>query len=402
MSKVSNETIIQLFSNIHSIEATKLVQDMIRIPTVNPPGEEGKLAEYLAAKMNKIGLEVELYDCVSGRPNVTGRLNGKKSSCTFMLNGHLDTVPEGNTNLWTVNPFGGEIREGRIYGRGSADMKGGLAAMLLAAKSLKESSISLKGDLLLTFVIDEEVSGLGAINLIQRGCKADMAIVAEPSNLHPVIAHKGLIFFEISTIGKALHASGVSSRSKAGEVNAIYKMANVTKCLQQYLMELEKKFDPLVGSPTVSVGTIIGGSKTNMVPDKCTITVDRRLLTDEHPDQVKVEIEEFLHSCVNRDPTIQIELKTILSREGVSIDREEPIVRYSKEAVKYVLGTDVEVSGSPVTSDMAFFVKKARIPTIMLGPGMISKAHATNEYIDVEQIVDAAKMFSLLAVKILG
>ena len=158
-----------------------------------------------------------------------------------MLNGHLDTVPPGNSELWTVDPFGAELKKTRIYGRGAADMKGGLASMLLAAKALKLSDIQLNGDLLLTGVIDEEVTGRGVQDLIKKGYSADMVIVAEPTELNPIRGHKGLIWFEISTIGKAMHSSKVSSRGDNGEVNAIYQMNKILIELQKYLCELEKK-----------------------------------------------------------------------------------------------------------------------------------------------------------------
>ncbi|MFQ6134333.1 MAG: M20 family metallopeptidase [Nitrososphaerales archaeon] len=402
MPHPSPQTCKHIFSKIDSAEAAELVQDMVRIPSLNPPGEEAEVAEYIAEKMREIGLEVEAYDCIPRRPNVIGRLKGEEGHPTLMLNGHLDVVPPGNTELWTVAPFGGELRGGRVYGRGSADMKGGLAAMLLAAKALKESAVSLKGDLLLTAVVDEEVTGRGARDLIHRGYTADMAVVAEPTELKPVRAHKGLVWFEISTVGRALHSSRVSSRSTGGEVNAIYKMAKVLEVLQAYLLDLEKRADPLVGNPTVSVGTITGGSKTNIVPDRCSITVDRRLLPGESPDDAKAEVEDILRRLSEEDQSLKTVLKVILSRESAVTSIDEPVVTLSKEAVEEVLGTEVEVSGSPATSDMEVFVNQASIPTVLLGPGRLGTAHITDEYVEVEQVVAAAKIFAVMAMKVLG
>ncbi|MEE9585741.1 MAG: M20 family metallopeptidase [Nitrososphaerales archaeon] len=402
MPNPSLQTRKHIFSKISSKEAAKLVQDMVRKPSVNPPGNEAEVAKYLAEKMREIGLDVETFEIMPHRPNVIGRLKGEKGHPILMLNGHLDVVPPGNTELWTVEPFGGEIRDGRVHGRGSADMKGGLAAMFLAAKALKESDVSLKGDLLLTAVVDEEVTGSGAQGLIDRGYTADMAVVAEPTELSPVRAHKGLLWLEISTAGKAVHSSRVSSRGASGEVNAVYKMAKILDALQTYLIELEKRDDPLVGNPTVSVGTITGGSKTNMVPDRCSITVDRRLLPHESSDDAKAEVEDILRRLRKEDPSLKTELKVVLSREGAVTGIDEQVVHLSKEAAEEVLGTEVEVSGSPATSDMTIFVNQASIPTVLLGPGRLGTAHITDEYVEVDQVVGAAKIFALMALKALG
>jgi len=392
----------QIFSRINSVEATKLVQDMVKIKSVNPPGNEDAMAIYLEKKMKEIGLEVHLDECLPGRPNVIGHLKGTVGYPTLMLNGHLDIVPPGDKRLWSFDPFGGVLKDGRIYGRGSADMKAGLASILLASKAIKLSGIQLKGDLMLTGVIDEEVTGLGAQELIRREKAADMVIVAEPTELNPVRAHKGLVFFEISTIGKAIHSSRVSSKWNKGEVNAIYQMGKVLIKIQEYLVNLEKKVDPLVGSPTISVGTITGGSKTNIVPDRCTITVDRRLLPSETIEDAKAEMENILQQLHKEDPRIKTNLKIIVSRRGAITNPDEPIVRLSKEAAEEVLGKDVEVTGSPATSDMEVFMNQRCIPTVLLGPGSLSMAHIIDEYVEVDQIVDAAKIFVIIALKTLG
>ncbi len=390
-----------LFSRIDPKEAAELVSAMVQIPSVNPPGNEEGIAQFLAEKMSKMGLKVETFESAPHRPNVVGRLRGTGEGPVLMLNGHIDVVPAGDPGLWTVEPFGGKIRNGRVYGRGSADMRGGLASMLLAAKALKEAGVSLKGDLLLTGVADEEVSGKGANDFVDRGYSADMVVICEPTDLMPLRAHKGILWLEISTVGKALHSSRITSKGIWGEVNAIYKMAEVIQALQEYLPELEKRTDPLVGNPTVSVGTIIGGTKTNIVPDRCTVTVDRRLLPDESPEAAKTEIEQILQELSEKDPKLKTELKVIISRSGAVTPEDSPIVQLSKEAAEEALGKPVKVSGCPATSDMEVFVNRAGWPTVIMGPGRIGTAHIVDEYIDVEQVVAAAKIYISLALKAL-
>ena len=392
----------QIFSRINSVEATKLVQDMVKIKSVNPPGNEDAMAIYLEKKMKEIGLEVHLDECLPGRPNVIGHLKGTVGYPTLMLNGHLDIVPPGDKRLWSFDPFGGVLKDERIYGRGSADMKAGLASILLATKAIKLSGIQLKGDLMLTGVIDEEVTGLGAQELIRREKAADMVIVAEPTELNPVRAHKGLVFFEISTIGKAIHSSRVSSKGDKGEVNAIYQMCKIITKIQEHLINLENKVDSLVGNPTISVGTITGGSKTNVVPNRCSITVDRRLLPNESVEDAKDEMKKILQQLSKEDPQIRTELKIIVSRRGAITNPDELIVCLSKEAAEEILEKDVEVTGSSATSDMEVFVNQDNTPTVLLGPGSLGMAHNTDEFVEVNQVVDAAKIFAIIALKALG
>jgi acetylornithine deacetylase/succinyl-diaminopimelate desuccinylase-like protein len=281
-------------------------------------------------------------------------------------------------------------------------MKAGLASMLLAAKALKLSEIQLKGDLILTGVIDEEVMGRGAKELSPKGISADMTIVAEPTELIPIRAHKGLVFFEISTIGKAIHSSRVSSKGDKGEVNAIYQMCKVLTKIQEHLINLENKVDTLVGNPTISVGTIIGGSNTNVVPDKCSITVDRRLLPNESVEDAKDEMKKILQQLNEEDPRIKTDLKIITSRRGAITNPDEPIVLLSKEAAEEILEKNVEVTGSSATSDMEVFVNQDNTPTVLLGPGSLGMAHITDEFVEINQVVNAAKIFVIVALKALG
>jgi len=284
------ETIIE---GMHSVEAIKIIQDLVRLPSENPPGKEDEIAQYIENFMKGLGLDVSYFEFLPGRPSVMGVIKGLKRKPVLMFNGHLDVVPAGNIDLWKYDPFGGELIDGKIYGRGASDMKGGLAAMLLAAKALKESGVSLKGDLMITAVSDEEVKGQGAIDLVKRGYRAEMAIIGEPTNLIPQRAHKGLIWLEIRTTGKSMHSSFATSE-QGEKSNAILHMNKILESLQNYSKQLELKKDTLVGTPTLSVGTIEGGSKTNMIPDMCRITVDRRLLPEESPLKVELEVRQIL------------------------------------------------------------------------------------------------------------
>jgi len=182
-----------VLEKIASDEIIELTRQLIRIPSENPPGGEGEIAEFIAEKLKDLGLTVRVYEFKPGRPSVVGLLSGVKEKPTLMFNGHMDTVPVGDKDLWSVEPFEGVLRDGRIYGRGAADMKGALAAMIASVKAIVESEVNLRGRLILTFVADEEVTGYGTRDLIRRGYRADFAIVGEPNELNVQTAHKGLL-----------------------------------------------------------------------------------------------------------------------------------------------------------------------------------------------------------------
>jgi succinyl-diaminopimelate desuccinylase len=317
-----------------------------------------------------------------------------------MFNGHLDVVSPGNTDLWKFEPFSGDLINGRIFGRGSSDMKGGLAAMLLAFKALTESNIKLNGDLFLTAVSDEEVNGTGVKELIKRGFRTDMAVIGEPTDLIPLRAHKGLIWFEIKTYGVSKHSSFATSTLNR-ESNAIFHMAKILESIQKYHIKLEKKNDDLVGRPTLNVGTINGGSKTNVIPDTCSITVDRRILPDESPKLAESELRKILENLEKQNPNLKTHLEVILSRRGSVISENESIVKIAKESVEEVLGRPVQTSGCPATSDMETFVNEAKIPTILLGPGRLAETHMVDEFIEVDQVMKAIKIYSLIILKAL-
>ena len=391
-----------IYSRLTPNRAAEITRDLVRIPSVNPPGAEREFAEYLAAKMQKLGMKVELFDVTPGRPNVVGSLPGANSNPSLMFNGHLDVVPPGDSSSWSFEPFEGVIEGERVYGRGSADMKGGIAAMLMAVEALKENEVSLNGSLLIAGVMDEESGGLGTQMLMDKGYRTDMAIVGEPTNLDVEIAHKGNVWFEITTKGKAVHSSTVRTKSPKVGLNAIYKMSKIILAFEKYLQDLEKRSNDVVGNPTISVGTIHGGTKTNVVPDTCTITVDRRLLPDESPDQGMAEIDAILSKLRSEDPDIQYESKVFQHKSGVQIDRNERIVKLACEAVKSIRGADPEITGFPAGTDMTYLVRMGKIPTVILGPGRLAQAHNIDEYVETTQVADAAKIYLWLILKILG
>jgi len=374
----------------------ELTRQLIKIPSENPPGKEEEISEFIAEKMRSIGLNVRIHEYKPGRPSVVGLLQGEKEEPILMFNGHTDTVPVGDESVWSINPFDADVKDGKIYGRGASDMKAALAAMISAAEMILKEDVKLKGTLIISCVADEEVTGFGTRDLLDRGYKANFAVVGEPTELKVQIAHKGSVRFRIITKGKAAHASMPHEG-----LNAIYKMSKVCLALEDLSRQLKKKKHPLLGSPTINVGTIKGGLKTNIVPDRCEITLDRRLIPGEKLENVKFEIDKILTSLKSQNHKFQAESEIIFVARPSETSADEPIVRVAREAVKEVTGKDPGVTGFTATCDMHFLVNQGGIPTVILGPGSLNQAHTTDEYVEAQQVLDAAKIYALMAHKIL-
>jgi len=380
----------QASKRIQQGDLIRLTQLMVRIPSVNPPGNEEDLAEFLVQKLKSYGFSSKLVSVKPKRSNVLALLSGKKKGKTILMNGHMDVVPVGDLSQWKFEPFSGTLHQGRIYGRGSVDMKGGLASAIIAAKAFADTyGEDFAGSILIAGVVDEEDAGIGSKKLVES-VKADMAIVAEASDNTIYRAHKGTLWFEVTTKGKALH----SSRVRSGNFeNAIYRMSRVVNTLEDYLTELEKRKDGLVGNPTINVSVIKGGTKTNVVPESCTITVDRRLLPKENP---KIALEEIRKLLASKTRLKNLEYRVALEREGAIIKESEPIVKLTRNAVQEVTGKQPKITGCMATTDMAFLVNQGKIPTVVYGPGSLEQAHVANEYVEVEELLKAAKVYTTI------
>ena len=369
--------------------------DLVRISSENPPGNEIQVANLLEAKMRELGLKVDRYDFKPGRPNLVGTQDfGKGHSVIF--DGHMDTVPAGNRDLWSVAPFSGEMIDGRLYGRGTADMKCSIAAWLSALEAVLNAGIELKGKVLTCLVSDEEVSGLGTEDVLSRGYFADMAIVGEPTGLTLQIAHKGVIRWRLTTLGRAGHIS-----SPGEGVNAIQKMAKVCHMLDRYSERLKKRKHKLLGYPTISIGTIRGGEKDNVIPARCEVSIDRRLMPGEEPEQAETELIELLGAMEKRDKDFRYELERYVLLQASEVEPDEEVVSILGRSIEKVTGTKVRIEGFNATCEMVHLVK-IDIPTLIFGAGSLSQAHKADEYVNVQEIVAAAKIYAEFIVEALG
>jgi acetylornithine deacetylase len=394
----SDGLVSRIMSSIERSPLVDLTRDLVKIPSVNPPGEEMAVADFISSWFEKRGsyLITEL-EVAPNRPNILVR-SGDSYGRNIIFNGHMDVVPAGEG--WSFDPFGGEIKGNRMYGRGVADMKGALAAMMIAMDTLnREASDYLKGSITLAAVVDEEKGGFfGSNQVVKNGISADFAIVGEPTGLKVAAAHKGNLTFEITTFGKSAHAS----MPKNG-VNAVLKMCTVISELKKYAEKLETlQPHPLLGLPTFNVGTINGGVKSNVVPQTCSITAERRLVIPETINEVKNEIASILNSVAKSDPELRYELK-FLEEVGPSQMMDGKLyLDKVLESLSYIGKREDAQIGFEATCDAYYFNTIAKIPTIILGPGSIKDIHKPDESIEVRELFDAAKLYALIALNLLA
>jgi len=372
-------------------DPVSLARALVRIPSVNPALEPGGAAEGEAAAfcndlMQDWGLCPELEEVAPGRVNVIGRLPG--SGGTLLLNGHLDTV--GVAGM-TVDPFGGEVRNGRLIGRGACDMKGGVAALLAATHALSRRPEQDRPTVVVALTADEEDASLGMQALTARGVSADLAIVCEPTELSVMPAHKGFLWVRLIFEGRAAHGS----RPDLG-IDAVRHAARYLSALDELDARLEAHpGHPLLGQPSFHAGTIRGGSAPSVYPDSCELILERRTLPGERSDETVAPFREVLERLMTESPQIRATLEVPLERPGTEVALEAPAVQRLLGAIE-AHGRPPKVRGMTAWVDAAF-LNQAGIPSVCFGPGSLEQAHTVDEWIEVEQIGACAEILERVA-----
>lgn len=370
----------------------QLLAELVRLPSVNPMGRsdlpedilhEGRVTAYLEGHFRDLGCEYRRQTVCPGRDNITAIYTPPAAPPrTVMFECHQDTVP---VDAMTVEPFGAKIEGGRMYGRGACDVKGGGAVMLTAFARLVREKPPGSAKVILAFTVDEENGGLGVSELMKSGVSADAAIVAEPTLLNIVNAHKGVARFHLETSGRACH----SSRPDEG-VNAVYRMARLLQGVEAYAATLRAMSpNPILGPRTMSVGRITGGVSPNTVPDYCRADVDRRLLPGETFESATADLQAFLRS----QPGIDFPFTLAKSSPGCAPLSPEPSVELVKRlgsVIDSVVGKHT-VHPVPFGTD-ASRVAIAGVPAVVFGPGDIAQAHTKDEWIDLAQLEPAAEI----------
>ncbi len=368
---------------------TRYLREMVQINSINPglvngaPGE-GPMADWLKQTCEALGLETQLQETAPGRPNVIARWRGRGNGKSLLLTGHTDVV---STENMTGDPFDARIENGRLYGRGSYDMKGGLAAILGAVEALRRSGFQPAGDLWLGFVTDEEYLSLGTDALV-KVIQPDAAILTEPTETQLCIAHKGFAWITLATSGKAAHGS----RYMEG-VDAIAYMGRLLNELER----LEKEVFPqrehaLLGRASAHASFINSGLGLSTYPDECKLQIEHRLLPDETPDQIIQYWEAAIARLSGTEPQFKASVTLDFERPGYEIERDAPVVQTLHRAFESVLKREPVYIGQYAWLDSAI-LGRAGIPTVILGPGGAG-AHAAIEYVILDEVFQCAAIIT--------
>lgn len=380
---------------------TRLVQDLVRTPSL--PGHEGEVAAILTEAMRSSGFQQVWTDRIG---NVVGRY-GDGQGAVLLYDGHMDTVDVGDRGAWTHDPFGGDIVDGVLFGRGAADMKAALAAMVYAVRLLAAAGARLRGDLYVAFVVQEEpCEGAAVQHLIEdEGVQPDFVVLGEPTNLGIYLGHRGRIELRVAVRGRAGHASMPQSG-----INAITNAARLIFNID--LLTTQLLTDPALGQGSATVTHISSSaSSLNSIPDLCTLVVDRRLTLGETEARAIAEIQQIV-----RREQLQAEISTlhyeITTYTGHTmrgrkyyppwlLPESAPLVKRAGRAVEHVTGTPPRFGTWPFSTDGAYTLGTAGIPTIGFGPGDERQAHTTDERVRLADVALAAQTYAQLALEIL-
>lgn len=404
-------------------EAVAFTSELVRFPTVNPPGEGyDDCARFIGRRLSGFGFEVEYVDA-HGRPehstehprvNVVGTRRGKAARPCVHLNGHFDVVPAGDG--WTRDPFGGEVADGRVYGRGTCDMKAGIAAAVYAAEAIRRAGVSLAGTIEISGTVDEESGGFAGMALLcERGQlsreRTDYVIIPEPLNVDRIcVGHRGVYWFEVTTRGRIGHGSmpflGVS---------AIEQMGRVLDCIHRELqprLASRTTSVPVVPEgarhPTINVNGISGGQpvdgiQTPCVADLCRAVFDRRFLLEEGFDATRAEILDLLERTARQTPNFRFDLRDLMTVHPVRAPHDSPLIASLAGSIHEVLGKQATQVASPGTYDHKHVAGIAGIEhCVAYGPGILDLAHQPDEWCGVDDLVNATKVIALSLLDLVG
>lgn len=406
-------------------EAVAFLQGMLRIPTVNPPGNAyPECAHYIGQHLYGLGYAVEYTDLKAveitelapygeeqPRTNVIGRLAGSSTGPVIHFNGHMDVVPV--TPGWSTDPFGGEVRNERIYGRGASDMKGGLAAQVYAIEAIRRADLTLHGTVEQSGVVDEESTGnrnAGMGYLVERGYIAaghtDYVVITEPLNVDNIcLGHRGTIWGDITTFGRQSHGSTPERGINAVEHMARF-IADATQELKPRLHQRINRYPvvpPGAQAASLTFTMLNGGTNVNSVPDRCTVSFDRRLVTDERLEDARSELQELLAREAQNMPDFRYEYNERYATNPTWVREDTPLVQAFSEAVQDVLGRAPGYVCSPGSDDQRFVVQNAGIEQcIVYGPGEIIQTHIIDESLALDDLLHSIQVMALATAALLG
>lgn len=384
-----------------------LTQQLVRIDSVfrdDGVHTEQAVAEYVAQYLRNIGIETHMEEVVPGRPNVIGIIDSGKPGKTLLFEGHTDVVTEGNRDAWKYDPFGAEIINGRMYGRGTNDTKGNLACMITACQSLLLDQETFTGKIILCIPCDEEGMMLGIKHFIKQGWAdgVDGAIICEPEENQVCIAQRGAIRLRVDIYGKMAH--GAISWSG---VNPNWRMARFITEMEKLEKEEQLRLgeDPFLKWPTITPtilrAPVKGDAQINVIPDHCMTTLDIRTVPAQDHDELLAKIEAIIERMKAEDPDFKVELTVLDNRPATATEKDEPVVQAIYQAVKEVLEIEPRYNGVPGATD-GTFLHVHGVPIVTIGAGDREIPHQIDEYVDIEELAETTAIYRKAALLFLA
>ena len=371
---------------------------LVRTPSVNPGMSELAMVEEIERQLAGSGCELTRVESMPGRPSLAAVLEGSADGPRLVLNGHMDTVAIDDRSRWSVDPFAGEIKDGAVWGRGSVDMKGGLASQIACARILGGMRDRLRGSLVLHFAAGEECGEPGTLSLIEAGFVGDWGITTEPTGLEVATAERGTGWFDITLSGRSTHAA----TPEAG-ANPIIVVEDVLARVRRYNDDISARTHPLLGSPICTVTMLAAGAEHNAIPDSCVLTVDRRLIPGETHDAVHGELQKLVSDAVAGHRGITAEVTPVHHRfEAAEVPADSQFIEVMKRTVNHVTGEPATITGTPYGSDVRNLVNDARMEAITFGAGDVALCHCADEHQSLEALRQATLVLTLVAIELLA
>jgi len=397
-----------VLSRIDEGELVELTRDLIRIPSVVRPGDpsatEAAVAAHVEGWLRREGFEVEVHEVAPGRPNVLAWI-GEASGPSLLLEGHTDVVTEGNAAEWRYAPFGADLVDGRIYGRGSADMKSGLAAAMIAAAAIKRSGARLGGRLVVGALVDEEGDMIGAKHLCTTalGRTLTAAIICEPEQNELCLEQRGVVWARVTARGRMAH--GAMPEAGVNPISALGALLREAPALERRLRRLCRRsphLRPPTVTPTVVQSPVQGVPQSNVIPSLAQATLDVRLTPGPDGDAVAKEIDIACQRAMEAVPGATVEWQAVNGfRLATRVERGEPLVRAMVRGVRQATGHAPRFGGVPGSTDGTILRMTLGIPIVTCGPGNRLIPHQVDEYVEVRELVDAAKIYVASALNFL-
>jgi acetylornithine deacetylase len=414
----SAEQKVRNYIKENRIRGTRLLQKLVQEPSTR--GDESGAQAVIIEKCRELGLEMDIWEIgdngltvhpafcsdrknFNGNPNAVGIMRGTGEGKSMILNGHIDVVPAGDQKDWDRDPFSGHIECGKLFGRGSTDMKGGTTSLLMAMEAIKNSGIKLKGDVIFQSVIEEESGGAGTLASVLRGYKADAAIIPEPTNMKLFPKQQGSMWFRISVKGKGAHGG-----TRYEGVNAIEKAMLVIEGLRSLETQRNERitdpfFDSIPIPIPINIGKIHAGDWPSSVPDLAIIEGRMGVAPHETQEEARREMYEAIVDVCNADPWLKENIPQ-LEWFGASwlpgdLDPEHELIQVLTESFMDVKEQSPLIEASPWATDGGILSKVGGVPVVVFGPGVTETAHQANEYIKLEDVFEAAEIIAFALLK---